>query len=417
MIKRYFIYIATCFLIAPCFLQAHTFIVNPAISSAQINSIITKAAGGDSIIFRSGHYSINNLMILKPLVLRGENFPVLDGGNKNQIISIGSDNVTIDGFKLINTGVSDMNEISAVRIQNVSGVVVKNNILENVFFGIYCLNASRCTISNNKISSHALHELQSGNGIHCWKSDSMQIMKNYITGQRDGIYFEFVTNSTILQNISERNLRYGLHFMFSHNNLYSENTFNFNGAGVAVMYSHQVSMIKNIFSQNQGESSYGILMKDISDSRVEGNTFTKNTIGIYMEGTSRIEVSHNTFESNGWAFKIQASCADITVQKNKFTGNTFDVATNGSLVLNKFVNNYWDKYAGYDLNKDGIGDIPYRPVSLYSMIAERMPYSIMLFRSFMVMLLERTEEAVPGLTPVDLKDDKPLMKAIANDSN
>lgn len=395
--------------------NARSFTVYPALSSAEINTVLEKASARDSIIFKSGHYFINNLLILKSLVLKGENFPVLDGENKNQIISIGSDDVTIDGFKFTNTGFSDMNEISAIRIQNVRNATIKNNLLENVFFGIYCLNASHGLIINNKIQSHAERELQSGNGIHCWKSDSMRIIRNYISGQRDGIYFEFVTNSYIEDNLSERNLRYGLHFMFSHNNSYSGNTFNFNGAGVAVMYSHQVLMINNTFSQNQGEASYGILMKDISDSRVKGNHFTKNTIGIYMEGTSRIIVENNSFESNGWAFKIQASCEDITVEKNKFIGNTFDVATNGSLVLNKFVNNYWDKYEGYDLNKDGIGDVPYRPVSLYAMIAERMPYSMMLFRSFMVMLLERTEKAVPGLTPVDLKDDKPLMKAIAYD--
>lgn len=238
----------------------------------------------------------------------------------------------------------------------------------------------------------------------------MIISNNSLQGQRDGIYFEFVTNSRILFNNSHNNLRYGLHFMFSHNNLYKDNTFSGNGAGVAVMYSHRVTMIGNTFTLNQGESSYGILMKDISDSYVNGNLFSSNTIGIYMEGTSRIKVENNTFSSNGWAFRMQASCDDITVNRNKFIGNTFDVATNGNLVLNKFEMNYWDKYEGYDMNKDGVGDVPYRPVSLYSVIAERMPYSIMLFRSFMVMLLERTERAVPGLTPVDMKDDKPLMK-------
>lgn len=410
MIKNIFCLLLFCISFSLSPILAHSHFVNPALSSSSINTILRNASVGDSIIFKSGYYLINNLVVEKPLLLIGENHPVLDGSEKYQIISISSDNVTINGFKFVNTGFSNMNEISAIRIQNSRNIIINNNILENVFFGIYCLNASHCFISGNHIKSHSEHELQSGNGVHCWKSDSMFISKNYITGQRDGIYFEFVTNSIIENNISEYNLRYGLHFMFSHNNVYSGNIFNLNGAGVAVMYSHNVTMIENTFSQNQGESSYGILMKDISDSHVDKNHFTKNTIGIYMEGTSRIEVTNNTFESNGWAFKIQASCADINVYKNKFIGNTFDVATNGSLVLNKFVNNYWDKYEGYDLNKDGIGDVPYHPVSLYSIIAERMPYSIMLFRSFMVMLLERTEKAVPGLTPVDLKDDKPLMK-------
>lgn len=350
-------------------------------------------------------------MVLKPLVISGENFPELDGNNQFQIISIGADNARIEGFRFTNTGRSDMNEISAVKILNARNVVVNNNILENVFFGIYCQAASHCIVSNNKIKSIAVSELESGNGIHCWKSDSMSIIGNTVTGQRDGIYFEFVTHSTIKNNISKGNLRYGLHFMFSHNNVYSDNTFSNNGAGVAVMFSHRVTMTGNIFSENKGAGSYGILLKEISDSYIAGNHFSKNTVGVYMEGTSRILVEKNSFENNGWGFRIQSSCSDITVEKNKFVANTFDVATNGTLVLNKFNNNYWDKYEGYDLNKDGIGDVPYRPVSLYSMVAEEMPYSIMLYRSFMVMLLERSEKAIPGITPVDLKDDAPLMKS------
>ncbi|HLG36106.1 MAG TPA: nitrous oxide reductase family maturation protein NosD [Bacteroidia bacterium] len=393
------------------FLFSRSVIIAPSFSSEQINKVLETSSAGDTVIFRKGHYYVNNLMILKPLVLRGENYPELDGNNKFQIMSIGANDVRVEGFRFTNSGHSDMNEISAIKIMNVRNVTVNNNVFENVFFGVYCANASHCFITNNKIKSISVNELETGNGIHCWKSDSMHITGNTASGQRDGIYFEFVTNSVIEKNISERNLRYGLHFMFSHSNVYSGNTFSNNGAGVAVMFSHHVTMTGNIFSENEGAGSYGILLKEISDSHIEGNHFSRNTVGVYMEGTSRIRVVKNIFESNGWGFRIQSSCSDIVVEKNKFTANTFDVATNGTLVLNKFSNNYWDKYDGYDLNKDGIGDVPYRPVSLYSMVAEQMPYSIMLYRSFMVMLLERAEKAIPGITPVDLKDDTPLMKS------
>jgi nitrous oxidase accessory protein len=392
------------------FVFARSITVTSSLSSEEINKVFERCSAGDTVIFRKGHYLVNNLMILKSLVLRGENFPELDGNNQFQIMSIGANNVYVDGFRFTNTGRSDMNEISAIKILNARNVTVTNNILENVFFGVYCQAASHCTVSNNKIKSIAVSELESGNGIHCWKSDSMYITGNTISGQRDGIYFEFVTHTTIEKNISSGNLRYGLHFMFSHDNLYSNNTFSNNGAGVAVMFSHRVTMTGNIFSENKDAGSYGILLKEISDSYIAGNRFSKNTVGVYMEGTSRIRVEKNSFESNGWGFRIQSSCSDITVEKNKFVANTFDVATNGTLVLNTFSNNYWDKYEGYDLNKDGIGDVPYRPVSLYSMVAEDMPYSIMLYRSFMVMLLERSEKAIPGITPIDLKDDSPLMK-------
>jgi nitrous oxidase accessory protein len=86
------------------------------------------------------------------------------------------------------------------------------------------------------------------------------------------------------------------------------------------------------------------------------------------------------------------------------------VSTNGTLVLNKFYNNYWDKYEGYDMNKDGIGDVPYHPVSMYSMIIEENPNSLLLLRSFMVKLLDKAEKAIPTLTPENLIDDKPMIK-------
>ena len=110
-----------------------------------------------------------------------------------------------------------------------------------------------------------------------------------------------------------------------------------------------------------------------------------------MEGSSRIHFSENTFSENGWAIKLQASCDDNTFTKNNFEANTFDIATNGSLVLNTIDHNYWDKYEGYDMKKDGTGDVPYRPVSMYAMIVERIPPSVMLWRSFLVHLMDRAE--------------------------
>src|SRR5690606_24067095 len=117
-----------------------------------------------------------------------------------------------------------------------------------------------------------------------------------------------------------------------------------------------------------------------------------------------------TFTANGYAIKLQASCDDNVFSRNNFTRNTFDITTNGSLVLNEISNNYWDRYQGYDLNKDNIGDVPYRPVSMYAMVVERMPTAVLLWRSFLVFLLDRAESAIPVLTPEHLKDDSPQMK-------
>jgi nitrous oxidase accessory protein len=251
-----------------------------------------------------------------------------------------------------------------------------------------------------------------GNAIHLWKSSHALIEKNHVSGHRDGIYFEFVTFSVIRDNLSEKNIRYGLHFMFSNDDSYLGNTFRDNGAGVAVMYSKKVRMERNHFEQNWGPSAYGILLKDITDSHIIQNTFLKNTVAVHLEGTSRIDISRNIFKENGWALKVQASCENNSFHHNNFWGNSFDVGTNGSISLNDFYSNYWDKYQGYDINKDGIGDIPYHPVSMYSMIVEQNPYALMLLKSFTVQLLDKAERAIPSLTPENLVDKSPLMKSI-----
>jgi nitrous oxidase accessory protein len=377
-----------------------------------IQAAVSMAVNGDTVLADAGVYHEKNIVLNKTICLMGINHPVLDGDNKYEIISVKANGVVVDGFKIINSGISSIEDFAGIKIYNCRNVVIKNNILENTFFGIYAQTATNCTIEKNTLTAFSQQEQQSGNGIHCWKSDSMRIIANTISGHRDGIYFEFVTNSIIWRNTSFNNMRYGLHFMFSNNDAYITNIFKNNGAGVAVMFSHHVKMVKNYFEENWGDAAYGLLLKEIADSYIDNNYFIKNTAGIHMEGASRITMQKNVFENNGWALKIQASCMDIALSNNNFISNTFDVGTNGSLVLNTFNNNYWDKYEGYDLNKDKIGDVPYRPVSMYSMIIEQNPPAMMLFRSFMTTLLDKTEKILPTLTPENLKDDFPLMKPL-----
>ena len=370
------------------------------------------AVNGDSLLVDAGQYHEKNIVIDKTIYLIGINHPVLDGDNKYEIISIKANGVVVDGFKIMHSGISSIEDYAGIKIYSSRDVVIRNNILEDTFFGIYIQYGTNCTIEKNTLISYSKEEQQSGNGIHCWKGDSMRIIANNISGHRDGIYFEFVTNSIIWRNVAEKNLRYGLHFMFSNNDAYISNVFKNNGAGVAVMFSKGVKMIRNYFEENWGDGAYGLLLKEISDGYIDNNYFVRNTAGIFMEGANRIQLQKNVFESNGWAMKIQASCMDVAVFNNNFKNNTFDVGTNGSLVLNTFNNNYWDKYEGYDLNKDKLGDVPFRPVSLFAMIIEQNPPAMILFRSLMTSLLDKTEKILPSLTPEDLKDEHPLMKPL-----
>ena len=378
----------------------------------KIKQALALAKDGDTVLVHSGIYKEGTILINKKIYFIGKNFPVLDGQHKKEVLSINANDVVVKGFKVINSGHAALNAPCGIRVYDKNNVTIQGNILDNNFFGIYLQNSTNCIVKNNVIKAYGKAEQLIGNGIHCWKSNNLQIIGNKITGHRDGIYFEFVTQSVIWRNIANNNVRYGLHFMFSNDDAYITNVFKNNGAGVAVMFTKNVKMFNNYFEENWGDSAYGLLLKEISDSYIFNNRFARNTSGIYMEGTSRIKVEKNSFESNGWGMKIQASCMENEIVNNNFLKNTFDISTNGSLVLNTFNANYWDKYEGYDLDKDGMGDVPYHPLSLFAVLTENTPSAMLLYRSFMITLLDKSEKVLPSITPDNFVDNKPLMKSL-----
>ncbi len=392
--------------------SADTLYVKQGSKLSTIKQAIITAQPNDVIQINSGIYKERNILIEKPLTIVGEKDVIIDGENKGEIFTVASDHVNISRLTLKNTGYSSLDDRAAIKLLSVSFCVIDGNTIENTCFGIYLLQVSNCVIKNNNLKASAVQEIRSGNGIHVWKSDSLTIKNNTIEHYRDGLYFEFVTHAGVYDNISKKNLRYGIHFMFSNNDEYTGNTFTQNGSGVAVMFSKNVTIKKNIFSYSEGGAAYGVLFKEITDALIEDNIFRHNTVALYIEGSNRLVIKNNLLEANGRACSMQANCYDVHMYQNNFIGNTFDIATNGSLSMNDLNGNYWDKYEGYDLDKNGIGDVPYTPVSLYSVIIEKMPYSILLYRSLMVYLLDRSEKVLPGVDESRIKDHKPLMKAV-----
>jgi nitrous oxidase accessory protein len=403
------------FFLLPFCLFADSMRVCPTCPVQTIRAAIGKAKENDTIWIEKGIYREKNILIEKKLSLIGLNFPVLDGENQYEILTVQADGVLIKGLEIRRSGKSSLHDLAGIKVNLAKNVQILNNRLYENYFAIYLLGTAECTVFGNQIKGNPTNEQNTGNAIHLWRSEKAHIEQNTTSGHRDGIYFEFVTDSKIIGNHSHHNIRYGLHFMFSHHNFYQKNTFEENGAGVAVMYSNHVQMQGNIFRKNWGSAAYGLLLKDISDSQIENNVFEQNTIGIYMEGSSRMKMQDNDFLANGWALRIQASCDDNTFIFNNFESNTFDVATNGTTVLNTFDQNYWDKYEGYDLKRDGTGDVPYHPVSMYAMVVEQMPFAAVLLRSLVVSLLDRAEKAIPSLTPENLLDNKPFMNRIRHD--
>lgn len=380
---------------------------------ATLHQAIELAHAGDSITVEAGEYQENKIAITSPLKIVGKPGAIIDGKREGfHIFLIEANNVTISGFTIRNGGMSYLQELAGIRVINSEDCTIEGNTFEDTTYGIYFEKSKKCSVLKNKFRGQAKDEASGGNGIHVWQGEEITIEGNDIRGHRDGVYFEFVKNALMRNNFVSHNIRYGLHFMSSNDCRYFENTFSDNGAGVAVMYSRRIEMYRNSFLTNRGVASYGLLLKEIHDGKIQQNIFNLNTVGIFMEGSNRNLFRYNKFQSNGTAIRVMGDCEDNNFTENNLLFNTFDVATNSDRNPNTFSENYWTTYDGYDLNHDGVGDVPYRPVSLSSVILENVDSSFILLKSFLFNLLDQIERSLPELTPQRLKDEKPRMKPV-----
>ena len=381
-------------------------------SDRTIGDAIRHARPGDTIVVRAGVYREPTIVVDRPLTLIGEGRPTLDGEGARQIMTVTADDVTVRGFRFAHVGTSYTEDRAALRTDGVRGCVIADNEVDDAFFGIYLANTTDCRVEDNVIRGRASRETSSGNGIHLWSSRRIVVDRNIVSGQRDGIYLEFAHDADVYGNTSEHNLRYGLHFMYSDDCRYRDNTFRRNGAGVAVMYAHRVTMTGNRFVDNWGATSYGLLLKEIFDSRVARNTFRGNTTGLLIDGANRLDADSNEFTDNGWALKLDGGTQDARFTANDFRGNTFDAAAGGRVLSTTVTGNYWDAYDGYDLDHDGVGDVPYHPVRLFSVIVQGNEPALILLRSAFVKLVDAGERVVPVLTPAAFADSAPRMRPV-----
>ncbi|MCP3932789.1 MAG: nitrous oxide reductase family maturation protein NosD [Bacteroidetes bacterium] len=392
--------------------SAKIIVVCPTCQLATIKSGIANAEDGDEVLVKKGTYYEQKILVNKSIKLIGEDWPIVDGQDKDAIFFIESDGVELRGFQIQNVGISYLEELSGIRVVKAKNFIISGNKFFNTFFAIYLQNASNGEIIDNEIRGNAKEEMSSGNALHLWYCKKIKVDGNYFSGHRDGIYFEFADSSSVTNNLSENNLRYGLHYMFSNDDYYRNNTFRHNGAGVAVMFSRRIEMSDNLFEKNWGSASYGLLLKEIYDAEIYDNQFIQNTIGIFIEGSNRINYHNNNLSGNGWAIKMAGGCMENNFHQNNFLSNTFDLSVQTLGYDNKYDGNYWSEYTGYDLDHNGVGDVPYRPVKLYSYIVNRTPEALVLLRSIFIDILNFSEKVSPAFTPTSVLDNHPLMMKI-----
>ncbi|MCW7505352.1 nitrous oxide reductase family maturation protein NosD [Leptospira paudalimensis] len=381
--------------------------------TCQVSSLkqaIQIASEGDTIQIKKGIYQEGFIPIAKSISIIGEPGVIIDGLKEKHVFGIYHNFVKIQNLKIIGSGISDLAEYAGVYAEKVNHCYFENLELEDNVYGFYLSESSECIIKNSSSIGNAENEVLGGNGIHLWSSHNNQIIGNHLKKHRDGIYLEFSEHLKIDNNESKENIRYGMHFMFSSENQFTNNIFKNNSAGVAVMYSRRILMEKNQFIENWGESSNGILLKDITESVLSENLFQGNTIAVFADGITKIEFLKNNFIDNGWGIKILGNTDHNNIQDNNFIQNVFDISTNTKSTTNVFLNNYWDHYGGYDLNLDQYGDVPHKTIHFFGYWIAVYPFLMILYESPVVLFLQGIEKAFPIVTPIEFEDKQPRMK-------
>ncbi len=386
-------------------------VVSPTGPFRTVASAVAAAVPGGTVVVKAGRYREPTIVIARRLTLTGEPGAILDGEGLHEIVVLRADGITIRGFEFTHTGFSYSEDRAALHVAGAHDCRIEDNRFIDTFFAIYIAASHGCVVARNEIAGRGdRDEAGSGNGIHLWSSREVTVAHNHISGHRDGIYLEFTHVADVHNNLSEHNIRYGMHFMYSDSSAYVGNHFRANGSGVAVMYTRVVTMAHDTFEANRGAAAYGLLLKEIQDARLEGNLFRDNTIGLLADGADRLVALGNRFDDNGWALRLLASSFDGRFEGNAFRRNSFDVAVNGRGTTAVFARNWWESYHGWDLDHNGEGDVPYHPVRLFALLVEQAPPALLLQRSLFVRLLDAAERVVPVLTPANVVDGHPLMR-------
>lgn len=307
---------------------------------------------------------------------------------------------------------------AAVRVRGEEAVVEGVEIV-NATFGILVEKSKEISLRHNVVKGDSRRALgMRGDGIRLWETTNSVLEGNQVENSRDIVVWYSRNNSLFRNRVVGG--RYGTHFMYSHDNRVERNEFRGNEVGVFVMYSRGVVLSDNLMAEASGAAGIGLGVKESGNIVVRNNRFLHNTVGAYLDSSPIQMDEHNVFERNVFRLGEVGIVFHSSLSRNTFKDNSFRdnysqvrVEGGGDALDVTWEGNDFDDYAGYDLDGDGIGDIPYELRSLSGDLVSRHP-SLAFFRgSPTLALISAAGEIVPLLAPkVVLRDARPRIRSL-----
>jgi nitrous oxidase accessory protein len=382
----------------------------PDADLSPIQKSIDAVEPGHPVVVRAGTYD-GDLIIDRAITLVGIGRPVLRGTGHGSVVRIRAANVTIEGFDIDGGGTGDLGrDTSGIHVAAPRATIRDNHIRQSLF-GIYLRESDDALVENNSIDgSPGRPPGEIGSGIHLWNSQRFRLRGNTITGTRDGLYIQSSAHGLVTGNRAT-DLRYGLHYMFSDDNVFEDNVFENGAAGAALMYSNRLAFRRNRFVRNRGFASVGLLLKACDEVIAEDNLIADNARGIFLEGSNRNRFVRNIVALSDMALVIYDSSGANVFEGNAFIGNLAPLALSGKRTDTRFDRNYWSDHGEPDLDDDGIADRPYRLSNVFDHLRGNLTAADLFSQSTAAAALGAAEKVFPVLDPIPVIDNHPLARA------
>jgi nitrous oxidase accessory protein len=377
--------------------------------SSPLQQRIDTALPGATLVVRAGSYA-GDLIIDRPLRLLGQGRPRLIGSGQGTVVRVRAPDVTIDGFEIDGRRGGDLGRDSSGIHIAAPRATVRNCSIRDAMFGVYLRGADDATVRGCIIRGIPGKDPgEKGSGLHAWNSNGFTFAQNDIRDVRDGFYIQSSSHGRILGNVA-RDLRYGLHYMYSDDNVFEDNLFENGAAGAALMYSRGISFRRNRFLHNRGFASVGLLFKACDDVLAEDNLISDNARGIFLEGSYRNVFKRNLVALSDAAIVLYDSSGQNRFEGNSFVGNLSPLNLIGRRTDTIFEGNYWSSNHEPDLDGDGRSDRPYRLTSVFDHFRGNLTAADLMSQGIAASALAVAEETFPVLQVVLVEDLAPLAR-------
>jgi nitrous oxidase accessory protein len=322
--------------------------------------------------------------------------------------------VTVDGSG------GRFDTLDAAVLVRASGTAVEGVLIRNAVFGILTERSRGVSLRGNHVVGTGGPALgMRGDGIRLWETQESLIEDNRVEASRDLVVWYSSRNRLRRNTVTAG--RYGTHFMYSHDNVVEDNRFLGNEVGLFIMYSRNISLRGNLLADATGAAGIGLGVKESGNITAVDNRLVHNTVGLYLDSSPLQLEDENLFEGNVFRLGDVGVLFHSSPRRNTFRGNSFrdnhspaQVEGGGDALEVAWAGNDFDDYAGYDLDGDGVGDVPYELRSLSDELVARYPDLAFFRGSTPLALISAAGRVVPLFAPrTVLRDEAPRMSALS----